>query len=440
MLSKEDNEILTQVGAGTPMGELLRRYWMPACLSSEVAEPDGDVARVRLLGEHLVAFRDSEGKVGVLDEECPHRGASMFFARNEECGLRCIYHGWKFDVSGQCVDQPSEIRSFADRIKIRSYPAHESGGIVWTYLGAPETMTPFRDFGTEGLAPEEYAVSKEVVECNWVQSLDGEADTTHISNLHQFFAIDDIPDDGTDEPGYPSNYMSMKIWRHDPKAVIEMTDHWYGFRYAGIRRTPNGHRHVRMTAFILPTTALIANVPFGTGHIMHAPIDDGATTRYTFASQVRRNPKGYGGPPFFTVPNYPYDQGRTGAVVERDLTAANNYGFSRELQKTRSFSGIPNFKVQDNLVTETAGRVYDRTHEHLGSGDVAVIRLHQRLLEAAKALQSGGTPPALSGQGDFRSVRSAEKILAEDEDWRILGTDDDPAVQEAGMVPAKAAE
>ncbi|MBO0748619.1 MAG: hypothetical protein J2O47_09710, partial [Acidimicrobiaceae bacterium] len=161
---------------------------------------------------------------------------------------------------------------------------------------------------------------------------------------------------------------------------------------------------------------------------------------YTFASQVRRNPKGYGGPPFFTVPNYPYDQGRTGAIVERDLTADNNYGFSRELQKTRSFSGIPNFKVQDNLVTETAGRVYDRTHEHLGSGDLAVIRLHQRLLDAAKGLQAGKEPPALTGQGDFRSVRSAEKILEQDEDWRILGTDDDPAVQEAGMVPAKAGE
>ncbi|MBO0693963.1 MAG: Rieske 2Fe-2S domain-containing protein, partial [Acidimicrobiaceae bacterium] len=154
MLSAEDNEILTRVGRGTPMGELLRRYWMPACLTSEIPEPDGRPVRVGLLGEKLVAFRDSNGLVGLIEEKCPHRGASMYFGRNEDCGLRCVYHGWKFDVTGQCVDQPSELRSFADRIKTRSYPVHESGGIVWAYLGPPETIIPFRDCGTETLAPE----------------------------------------------------------------------------------------------------------------------------------------------------------------------------------------------------------------------------------------------------------------------------------------------
>ena len=155
MLSAEDNEILTRVGPGTPMGNLLRRYWIPACLSSEIGQPDGPPARVRLLGEDLVAFRDTGGAVGLIEERCPHRGASLFYGRNEECGLRCTYHGWKFDVTGQCTDQRSEIRSFAHRIKTKSYPVRESGGIVWAYLGPQASMTSlprFRDRFAVGAA------------------------------------------------------------------------------------------------------------------------------------------------------------------------------------------------------------------------------------------------------------------------------------------------
>ncbi|MBO0693971.1 MAG: Rieske 2Fe-2S domain-containing protein, partial [Acidimicrobiaceae bacterium] len=412
MLSREDNEILTQVGQGTPMGELLRRYWMPACLSSEIPEADGAPARVHLLGERLVAFRDTEGKVGLIEEECPHRGASLFFGRNEECGLRCIYHGWKFDVTGQCVDQPSELQeTFKNRIKVTSYPVHESGGIVWAYLGPRETMTPFRDFGTDSLAPEHVTASKELVECNWVQSLDGEMDTTHISNLHQYPGIDDLPDDGTDRPGYPSGLQSMKFWRHDPKAVIEVHDQWYGFRYAGIRRTPNGWRHARITAFVMPSAAIIAGIPFNTRYIFHSPVDDGATHRFTFATRAPSAARRAGGGAFNSAPNYPFvrdGEGREDGIIERTYTAENDYGISRELQKKVSFSGIPNFKVQDNLVTETAGAIrgwrgehlgaiYDRTREHLGTGDVAVIRMHQQLIKAAKDLADGGVPPALTG-------------------------------------------
>lgn len=439
MLSRQDNELLTSVGATTPMGELLRRYWMPACLSSELGDPDGPPVRVRLLGEQLVAFRDSNGDVGLIEEQCPHRGASLFFGRNEGCGLRCVYHGWKFDVTGQCVDQRSERRSFADRIRVTAYPTHESGGIVWAYLGPAGTVTPFRDFGIETLAPEHVSASKELVRCSWVQSLDGEADTTHISNLHQWEAAGQLPDDGTDRPGYPSNLMSVRFWAHDPAAQLEMQETWYGFRYAGIRRTPNGHRHARITAFILPTTALIASVPFGTRHIMHAPIDDTSTYRYTFSTQPpNRLAQELGGTPFFKVPGYPYGEDRsrtTNGIIQRAYTADNDYGIDRDRQKSVTFSGIGDFKAQDNMVTETAGPVYDRTREHLGSGDVAVIKLHQALLSAAKALSEGNADalPALAGQGDFRGVRSAEKVLDDGEDWRALGTDEDPTVQAAGL-------
>jgi phthalate 4,5-dioxygenase len=431
VLSAEDNEILTRVGPGTPMGNLLRRYWIPACLSSEIAEPDGPPARVRLLGEDLVAFRDTDGRIGLLEEACPHRGASLFYGRNEECGLRCTYHGWKFDVTGQCVDQRSELRPFADRIKAASYPVRESGGIVWAYLGPRASMTPFRDFGTESLPPSLMTANKEVIYCNWVQSMDGDLDTAHISNLHQFDAIGDIPDDGTDKPGYPSGYQSMRFWRHDPRSLIEVDDTWHGFRYAGIRVTPNGYRHARVTAYIFPASTIIAQIPFSTRQIFVVPADDTTTHRYNFTTQPPQNPRGYGGPVFFTYPAYPFEMMPPNGVVPRKYSRANDYLIDRGAQKGVSYSGIADFRSQDAMATETAGPVYDRTREHLGSTDVALIRMHRLLLRAAKALAAGAGDELPALTGDFRSIRGAEKVLADGEDWRPLGTNDDPVVREA---------
>ena len=431
MLTHEDNEVLTRVGPGTPAGELFRRYWMPACLSSEIAEPDGPPVRVRLLGESLVAFRDSNGAVGLVEERCPHRGASLYFGRNEECGLRCVYHGWKFDVSGQCVDQRSERRSFAERIRTTSYPTHESGGIVWTYLGPADTMTAFRDFGTDALPRGEWVANKEYVECNWAQSLDGDLDTAHISNLHMFDAVGEMDDDGTDRPGYPSNYNSMRFWRHDPKPLIEVQDEWYGFRYAGIRQTPNGHRHARVTAYVFPFTTMIGFVPFTTTQIFVAPCDDTSAWRYMFATKPASQQSELGGPPFFTVAGYPFEMNPLNGVVPREYRAENDYGIDRVAQKGESYSGIRHFRSQDFMATESAGPIYDRTREHLGSGDLAVARFHQLVIAAARGLAEGAEPPALGGRGDFGAIRGAEKILDEEEDWRPLGTDGDPVVVEA---------
>jgi phthalate 4,5-dioxygenase oxygenase subunit len=437
VLSAEDNEILTRVGPGTPMGNLLRRYWIPACLSSEISEPDGPPVRVRLLCEDLVAFRDTNGSVGLIEERCPHRGASLFYGRNEECGLRCTYHGWKFDVAGQCTDQRSELHPFPQRIRVTNYPVHESGGIVWTYMGPPETVTPFRDFGTEALPPSLAGANKEQIFCNWVQSMDGDLDTAHISNLHQFDAIDDVPDDGTDKPGYPSGFMSMKFWRHDPRSLIEVNDEWHGFRYAGIRTTPNGYRHARVTAYIFPASTIIAQIPFSTRQIFVVPVDDSTTYRYNFTTQPAANPRGYGGPLFFTYEKYPFEMLPPNGVVPRDYTRENDYNIDRVAQKGTSYSGIADFRSQDAMATETAGPVFDRTREHLGSTDVALIRFHRQLIRAAKALAATDGDaavaglPALGGSGDFQAIRGAEKVLADGEDWRVLGTDADPTVQEA---------
>jgi len=237
VLKAEENEILTRVGPGTPMGELLRRYWTPACLSAEIPLPGSPPARVRLLGESLVAFRDTAGRVGLVQENCPHRGASLYFGRNEDALLRCVYHGWAFDTDGKCVDMPSEPAPFCEKVRMKSYPVHESGGIVWTYMGPRETMTPFRDFGTDELPRERWQASKLFTDCNWVQAMEGNIDTSHISHLHQWNGVDDIPDDGSDKPGYPSNAMSWKFWRHDRAPRLEVEDTWYGYRYAGIRTT-----------------------------------------------------------------------------------------------------------------------------------------------------------------------------------------------------------
>jgi phthalate 4,5-dioxygenase len=417
------------------MGNLLRRYWTPALLSEELPAAGAPPVKVRLLGEDLVAFRDDEGKIGLVDEHCPHRGASLYFGRNEDCSLRCVYHGWAFDTAGNCVDMPSEPRPFAERIKLTAYPTHESGGVVWTYMGPAETMTAFRDFGTESLAPENVSVSKLHSTCNWVQAMEGNIDTAHISHLHQFEGIDDISDDGSDVPGYPANALSWKFWRHDRAPRLEVDDTWYGYRYAGIRTTPNGHTHVRVTAYAIPYSTMVAGIPFTSGNGMFVPIDDENCWRYNITTQPRLNPRNLGGAGLFLAAPFttPFTRSRVGGAGEiaRQWTAENDYGIDREVQRTSTFSGISDFVSQDLMVTESMGPIYDRSKEHLGSTDASIIRMRNVLLNAARAVAEGKTPPALAGDGDFRDIHGAEKILEQGEDWRLLGTEADPVVQEA---------
>ena len=441
MLSQADNEVLTRVGPGTPMGEVLRRYWTPALLSEEAPTPGGDPVRVRLLGEDLVAFRDNTGRIGLIQENCPHRGASLYFGRNEAgpdgtCGLRCPYHGWQFDADGACIDMPSEpaTSTFKERVRAKAYPVHESGGIVWTYMGPAETMTPFRDFGTETLPAEKVTATKLHTTCNWIQTMEGNLDTAHISWLHAFAGAADFPDDGSDKHGYPTNKMTWKFWAHDRAPRIEVENTWYGFRYGGLRTTPNGHTNVRITEYVAPYSTIIAAIPYNTRHLMVVPIDDTSCWRYNFDAQLQANPQGYGGAPLFDAS--PYDTAftrRTGGITPRTHVAANDYLIDREIQRNVTFTGVSDFVSQDMMVTESMGPIYDRSSEQLGQLDKAVIRMRRLLIGAAKALATDGTePPALAGEGrDFTAIRAADKTLEEGEDWRYLGTDDDPAVQEA---------
>jgi phthalate 4,5-dioxygenase len=438
VLKAEDNEILTRVGPGTLMGDLLRRYWTPACLSAEIPSPGSPPARVRLLGENLIAYRDTRGRTGLVQENCPHRGASLYFGRNEDAVIRCVYHGWAFDVDGRCVDMPSEPVPFRDKVKMRAYPTHESGGMVWAYLGPRETMTPFRDFGTEG--DGEFFATKQLTTCNWVQAMEGNIDTSHISHLHQWDGVDDIPDDGSDKPGYPSNAMSWKFWRHDRAPRLEVDDTWYGYRYAGLRTTPNGNTHVRITAYAVPWMTMVASIPFSVGLGMFVPIDDQNCWRF-FAGPKDRgqlNPRGLGGANLFSFAPFSTPiTGRTDGIVPRLYTMDNDFQLSYEARREGNFSGVSDFVSQDFMVTESMGPIYDRSQEHLGSTDRAISRMRHILLSAAKELAAGGEPPAVGAADlDFSAIRGAEKILEPGEDWRMLGTDADPVVQEAfGIEP-----
>jgi phthalate 4,5-dioxygenase oxygenase subunit len=434
VLRAEENEILTRVGPGTLMGELLRRYWTPACLTAEIPEPGSPPVRVRLLGENLVAFRDTRGRVGLVQENCPHRGASLYFGRNEDASIRCVYHGWAFDVDGKCVDMPSEPAPFCEKVKMRAYPVHESGGIVWAYMGPRETMTPFRDFGTEG-HDQDFRATKQLTTCNWVQAMEGNLDTSHISHLHQFDGIDDIPDDGSDKPGYPSNAMSWKFLRHDRAPRLEVDDTWFGYRYAGIRMTPNGNTHVRVTAYALPYTTMVASIPFTSAQGLFIPIDDENCYRYMLMPKERKNPRNLGGANLFSVAPFSTPiTGTTDGIVPRLFTAENDYQLSHEARANGNFSGVADFVSQDFMVTESMGPIYDRSQEQLGSTDRAITRMRHILLSAAKGLAEGKEPPALTG--DFTAIRGAEKILEPDEDWRLLGTDADPVVKEAYGIDA----
>src|SRR6476660_10139667 len=246
MLTAADNEALTRVGAETPMGRLMRRYWVPALLSWEVAEPDGPPVEVRLLGEDLVAFRATDGRIGLLDAACPHRRVSLFWGRNEEDGLRCVYHGWKFDTAGACVGMPSEPASsnFKDRVRIVAYPTYEAGGVVWAYMGHPELRPPPPLFPWTQAAPERRALSKVIEECNWLQCLEGGIDTVHVNFLHAGRPPGQRYDDN-DARGRANNFSTA--------ARIEVVPTDYGYAYAGIRDMgAEGTDHVRLYHWVMP--------------------------------------------------------------------------------------------------------------------------------------------------------------------------------------------
>jgi phthalate 4,5-dioxygenase oxygenase subunit len=420
MISAEDNELLTRVGAGTAMGEMIRRFWMPALLSEEVADPGGTPRRVRLMGEDLVAFRNSEGRVGLLQEHCPHRGASLALGVNAEGGLRCLYHGWKYGVDGACTDIPTELpnSTLKTRVRARAYPVREAGGVVWAYLGSAEEQPPFPEFEWLSM-PGTHAIPFKVLEdCNYAQAVEGTIDSAHAGILHR-----------------ESPWGSEGKYPHErdltPKLEVEFTP--YGLRYGAVRQGGAGQSHVRITHVVAPFFTLIP--PDGAGPRKHRRLANAFVPRDDYSTWHIQ---------WFFDPSQPVDKAfrieEGGHWLDdgfRKLRNIDNwYLQDREMMKTRNMSGITGILTQDHAVSETQGRILDRTKEHLGTSDAAVVAWRRQMLRAARALAQGGERPSmLAPDIDWNRIRAATVMFPNTQNWKEVV----PLGSEANFLPAHAA-
>ncbi|MCH9675439.1 MAG: Rieske 2Fe-2S domain-containing protein [Gammaproteobacteria bacterium] len=392
MLSRNDNEMLTQTGPGTPMGDYFRRFWQPVALGHELADRDGPPVRVNILGEALVAFRDSDGRVGLIDARCPHRGANLFYGRNEECGLRCVYHGWKFDVDGKAVDLPNVApgANYHGEMRTTAYPTREFGGIVWAYLGPQNPSLPEvsqLEFGT--LPSAQRYVSKKLQECNWAQTIEGGLDTSHFSFLHM--PAPSVP--SNENPDAPADAQRLRWIRNDPMPQFSILEHDVGFVIGGARAADDLGTYWRITQYMLPAHGTGPSTMPGETYFGYTlvPIDDVSCWMYTYAWNPTRE--------IGAEERAKLDKGH-GIVSEVDehyvplRNKANDYLLDREQQRNVSFSGVRGLAEQDAMIQESQGLIVDRTRENLTATDAAVVRFRKTVLEAAKALREGQEPVA----------------------------------------------
>jgi phthalate 4,5-dioxygenase len=410
MLKPEENERLTRVGPGTPLGNMYRRYWLPALMSSELPDNDGAPIRVRLLGEDLIAFRDTDGKVGLMDAYCPHRRAPMFFGRNEECGLRCVYHGWKFDRDGTCTDMPSEPPDslFKNKVTIKTYPTWEGGDVIWTYMGPPEQQPEPPDYEWVRAPKTHRFVSKTLQHCNWLQAVEGGLDTSHSSFLHN---------EQIGNPGWIRNLDTA------PRLEVEKTD--YGYYYLSTRTVSPEQKWVRVYQYVMPAqqmragitgfTGRRAPVPKVDGHIW-VPIDDHTTWTWNWnlAFDDQPFPEGFE-VEWETLLGRGPDDVNPDFSLKRNLE--NDFLIDREMQKTKTYTGIVGINTQDVAIQEAMGPIVDRSLEHLGTSDRAIIALRQLVLEAVDVVEKGGDPRAVH-PASYRNVRPYDDFIPTDADWR----------------------
>jgi phthalate 4,5-dioxygenase len=405
VLTHERNKLVTETGPGTPTGNLFRRYWIPFLLSGEVGEPEGEPVRVKLLSESLLAFRDSDGKLGLIDEFCAHRRVSLWFGRNEEGGIRCPYHGWKYDVSGQCTEIPSEPETggLCQKIRLTSYPCIERGGIIWTYMGPPEDQPPPPAFEWTSVPESHRFHSKRLEECNYLQALEGGIDSSHVGFLHSGELRSD-----------PLHHGSRGSDFHvaDRKPVFEVRDAPCGLNIGVRRNAEDDQYYWRITPWIMPWYTIVP--PYGDNPLhAHAwvPIDDENCFAWTFSYHPAR-------------PLNALELGvmQTGGSLHAKLmpgsfrTAANqdnDYLMDRDAQKARSsYSGVAGIAMQDASLQESMGRIADRSRENLVMTDKAIVMARSRLRQAALDLDKGKRPAGLDAQS--QEIRSASFLLPRD--------------------------
>lgn len=406
MLNAEQNQLVTQTNMGTPMGELFRRYWLPALLSEELPEPDCPPVRLKLLGERLIAIRNTQGELGVMDEFCAHRGVSLWFGRNEENGLRCPYHGWKFDIHGQCVDVPSEPEGsqLCSRIKLKSYPLIERGGVIWIYMGLKDLTPPLPEWEFATVPLSHSFTTKRLQECNWLQALEGGIDSSHVSFLHRGGLKSDPLFTGSKGNEYNLN---------DLRPQFEVVDTDGGLLIGVRRKAEPGHSYWRVTPWIMPCFTM---VPPRADHPIHGhfwvPIDDETCWAWSFdyhptrplrTEEVNAMKNGAG-------IHCKYIPGTYIPLANK----SNDYLMNREKQRSGEFySGIEGIAIQDASLQESMGPIQDRTREHLTLTDRGIVQARRRLMAAAKALAENGTPPPGTSP-EQQKIRSVATVLPED--------------------------
>jgi phthalate 4,5-dioxygenase len=413
---------LTRVGPGTVMGELMRQYWIPAGHSSELAR-DGAPLRLMLLGEKLIAFRDSAGRVGVLDHRCPHRCASLFLGRNEEGGLRCIYHGWKFDVAGNCVEMPSvpPHQDFKHKVRAKAYQVVERAGVIWVYMGSRSAAPPLPALEILDVPEDEIRVSFIQRDCNYLQALEGEIDTSHFGFLHAGHV--DPEDVAEEEP------LRHTITIRAPE--YQLADTAWGTQYAGYRPCGPGLTYWRFANFLFPFWTQAPNGQFDS-HV-HArawvPLDDGHTMfcflwwKRGASAMTQQQPAFKDGTPIggagrgnTFLPNTTDWLGRWRLAAN----AGNDWGIDRAAQSNNTiYSGIDGIHLQDQAITESMGPITDHASEHLAPSDQMITRTRRCLLMAARALRDKGVaPPGVEDADVYRDARSGYFVSNDANPWR----------------------
>ncbi|WEK45777.1 MAG: Rieske 2Fe-2S domain-containing protein [Candidatus Andeanibacterium colombiense] len=410
MLNQADNELLTRVGPGTPMGGMLREYWVPACRSATL-EADGAPERIRLFGENFVAFRVTDGRVGFMQEGCPHRCASLALARNEEGGLRCIFHGWKFSVEGTCVDAPTEPAGqrakFAESVPVRSHPTHEAGGIVWVYMGERATPPRFPDYEFTHLPADHIQPIRGIIRTNWLQGLEALLDSAHVGFLH---SANLLSDSGKaifkDEAAFMVN---------DGAPVFEFVEQPYGFREGAIREEGPDRSYARVREVALPFFSFIPSAPTGARVVCCSiPIDDVTTAQW----YIGYDP---GAPLAYDILT---DFGATSGDPDHfnaDMGGPENlWHQDRAAMKAGHWSGITGRgnAYEDFAVQESMGPIVDRTQEYLGTCDRVIYRARMLLLEAVKRFRDSGELSFADDGIDFAAIRAVSFAFGKDEDWR----------------------
>jgi phenylpropionate dioxygenase-like ring-hydroxylating dioxygenase large terminal subunit len=410
------NEQLTRVGPGTITGDLMREYWMPACLSTEL-DNDGPPMRLLLLGEKLLAFRDTNGKVGIVDHVCPHRCASLFFGRNEKAGLRCIYHGWKFDTEGNCLDMPNvpPDHRFEPKVKLKAYPVLEQGGLIWAYMGKQAEAPPPPALEVFNLPPGERNIMVHQRECNWLQSLEGDIDTSHFGFLH----VGSVDADDVD----PNTIHRYGLLDRAPRYHVKDTD--WGTMYTAYRPAQPGHLYHRFAHYMFPCFALTPDGTFR-NHVqatLSVPLDDTHTMTYNLSwtkrDQALRTLKDGS-----TIPgagmNLEYLP-RTNDWLGRYRLKSrreNDYDIDRDKQRTESYSGIESIGRQDQACVESMGDIVDRSLERLAPSDRMIAMTRRRIIMAGREFRENGTLPATAARPEVcLGARGGSFIAPETVDW-----------------------